>query len=126
MLGSRDLWNWTEKPEEVEVKEPFDFRPSVKAVLDGIVPNYVGGFIYAALIASFSCEQQARMNAMDTANRNAEELLDELEIEYNEVRQSAITQEITEIAGAAKAMKRKQEERRARQNLAKQEKGGRA
>ena len=116
--------DFTSHPEEVEVKEPFDFRPSVKAVLDGIVPNYVGGFIYAALIASFSCEQQARMNAMDTANRNAEELLDELEIEYNEVRQSAITQEITEIAGAAKAMKRKQEERRARQNLAKQEKGG--
>ena len=57
--------------------------------------SYLTGFIYSALIDSFCSEQQARMTAMDSANRNAEELLGSLSLEYNRVRQAAITQEIT-------------------------------
>ncbi|MBQ2576091.1 MAG: F0F1 ATP synthase subunit gamma, partial [Lachnospiraceae bacterium] len=55
----------------------------------------------------YCSEQNARMNAMDSANRNAEELLETLGAEYNRVRQAAITQEITEVAAGAKAQKKK-------------------
>lgn len=92
---------------EKAVKSPFEFVPSIEMVLDNIVPSYVTGFIYSALIDSFCSEQNARMNAMDSANRNAQSLLDELLVEYNHIRQAAITQEITEISSGAKSMKRK-------------------
>lgn len=92
---------------EKKVKTPFEFSPSIEKVLDNIVPGYVTGFIYSALIDSFCSEQNARMNAMDAANKNAQKLLDELSLQYNHIRQSAITQEITEISSGAKSMKRK-------------------
>ena len=59
---------------EKTVTEPFEFLPDAKAVLHNIMRSYISGFIYAALIDSFCCEQNARMTAMDNANRNAEEL----------------------------------------------------
>ena len=95
----------TEKP----VTEPFEFLPDVRTVLDSMMPSYVSGFIYSALIASFCCEQQARMTAMDSANQNAEQLLGELSLEFNRVRQSAITQEITEVSAGARAQRKKHE-----------------
>lgn len=97
---------------EKKVKIPFEFQPSIETVLDNVVPSYVTGFIYSALIDSFCSEQNSRMNAMDSANRNAQNLVDELSLQYNHIRQGAITQEITEIAAGAKSMKRK-----AKQNL---------
>ena len=69
--------------------------------------SYLTGFIYSALIDSFCSEQQARMTAMDSANRNAEELLADLSLQYNRVRQAAITQEITEVTAGAKAQRKK-------------------
>lgn len=92
---------------ERAVVEPFDFIPSVTAVLKSVMPSYVSGFIYSALIDSFCSEQNARMTAMDAANQNAEKLLGELSLEYNRVRQAAITQEITEISAGAAAQRRK-------------------
>ena len=74
------------------------------------MPSYLTGFIYSALIDSFCSEQDARMTAMDAANQNAEELLSSLSLQYNRVRQAAITQEITEITAGAKAQKRKHTE----------------
>ena len=94
---------------ERAVTEPFEFLPSVTAVLDSMMPSYVSGFIYSALIDSFCCEQQARMTAMDSANQNAEKLLGELSLEFNRVRQSAITQEITEVSAGARAQRKKHE-----------------
>lgn len=91
---------------EKRVSVPFEFQPSVSAVLDGIIQNYLTGFIYSALIDSFCSEQQARMTAMDSANRNAEDLLAELSLQYNRVRQSAITQEITEVTAGARAQRK--------------------
>lgn len=90
----------------------FEYYPSAKVVLDNVMPVYIGGFIYSAITASFCCEQSARMNAMDSANRNAEKLIKELKIQYNRVRQAAITQEITEVSAGAKAQKKKREKRR--------------
>ena len=90
---------------EKAVQEPFEFYPSVGAVLNNMIPSYVSGFIYSALLDSFCSEQNARMTAMDAANRNAEELLSTLKLQYNRVRQAAITQEITEISAGAAAQR---------------------
>ena len=92
---------------EKAVSVPFEFVPSIGTVLDNLVPSYVSGFIYSALIDSFCSEQNSRMTAMDSANKNAQELLDELSVQYNHVRQGAITQEITEISAGAKSMRDK-------------------
>lgn len=88
-------------------REELAFKPSPMAVMDRIVPNYVVGFIYGALVESFSCEQNARMVAMEAASKSAREVLAELDILYNRARQAAITQEITEVIAGAKSQKRK-------------------
>ncbi len=92
---------------ERAVAVPFEFLPSIGAVLDSVMHSYVSGFLYSALIDSFCSEQNARMTAMDSANRNAQELLDKLSLEYNRVRQAAITREITEITAGARAQREK-------------------
>ena len=94
---------------ERAVMEPFEFLPDVHTVLNSMIPSYVSGFIYSALIDSFCCEQNARMAAMDSANRNAEKLLGELSLQYNRVRQAAITQSITEVSAGARAQRQKKE-----------------
>ena len=91
---------------ERAVLRPFEFSPTVSQVLDHVVGSYVSGFIYSALVDSFCSEQSARMAAMDSANRNAQELLDQLSLEYNRARQAAITQEITEVSAGARARAR--------------------
>lgn len=88
--------------DEKELNGPIELLPSVEVLLDNIVPGYLAGYIYSVLVDSFCSEQQSRMAAMDAANRNAEKLIDELRAKYNHVRQSAITQEITEISAGAK------------------------
>lgn len=95
---------------EKAVSVPFEFTPSVTAVLDNIMQSYISGYIYSALVDSFCSEQQARMTAMDGANRNADNLLRELSVEYNRVRQSAITMSITEVSAGAKALRKNREE----------------
>jgi len=92
---------------EKAVAVPFEFLPSVEEVLDSVMHSYVSGFIYSALIDSFCSEQNARMTAMDSADRNAQELLEELSLQYNQVRQAAITREITEISAGARAQRKK-------------------
>ena len=90
---------------EKAVQEPFEFYPSVGAVLNSMIPSYVSGFLYSALLGSVCSEQSARMTAMDAANQNAEELLSALRLQYNRVRQAAITQEITEVSAGAAAQR---------------------
>lgn len=91
---------------ENEAPVHFEFTPGVQEVLDNIIPSYVSGYIYSALVDSFCSEQSARMNAMNSANQNAEKLLSTLSLQYNRLRQSAITQEITEVSAGAMARKR--------------------
>ena len=55
---------------------PFEFSPSVSVVLNNVMHSCIAGFVYSALVDSFCCEQNARMNAMDSANQNAEKLLE--------------------------------------------------
>lgn len=88
---------------EKPVTSPFEYSPSPEVVLESIMPGYLSGFIYSALVDSFCSEQHARMVAMKAANDSAEELISTLKIQYNRLRQAAITQEITEIAAGARA-----------------------
>ena len=85
----------------------ISFFPSPQAVFDSIVPNYVAGFVYGALIESYCSEHNTRMMAMQSATESAQEMMHNLQMEYNRARQAAITQEITEVIGGAKAQKHK-------------------
>ena len=87
--------------------ERLALKPSAEEVMDHIVPNYVVGFVYGALVEAFSCEQNARMMEMEGATNSAKQMLKELDIEYNRARQAAITQEITEVIAGAKSQKKK-------------------
>jgi F-type H+-transporting ATPase subunit gamma len=93
-------------PSDISAKKLI-LRPSPNAVMDRIVPNYVIGFIYGALVESYCSEQNARMMAMEAATNSAKDILHDLDILYNRVRQAAITQEITEVIAGAKAQKKK-------------------
>ena len=80
------------------------FEPSPERVMDYLVPNYLKGLIYGALVESFSSELNARMMAMDAATSSAKDMLKDLNLIYNRARQSAITQEITEIVSGARSL----------------------
>ena len=88
--------------------------PSPEMVLGQLTKNYVTGYLYGALTESFASEESARMLAMQTATDNGDEMLNGLSVQYNRMRQAAITQEITEVIGGAKALRRKKEKQRAK------------
>lgn len=99
----RDLFPW-EKPESEHYTETVTYVPSEEVVMERLVPGYLKGMIFGALVESFCSEQSARMMAMDASSDNARKMLKELNLTYNRVRQAAITQEITEIAGGSAAL----------------------
>ncbi len=82
------------------------YLPSPEDVFTKSVPNYLTGLLYGAMVESYAAEQNARMQAMDSATGNAKEMLQDLSLLYNRVRQAAITQEITEVIGGAQARER--------------------
>lgn len=84
-----------------------EFLPDPETVLDGIVPSYLMSFVYGCLVESFCSEQQARMTAMKSAGDNAENMLKALQVQYNKVRQAAITNEMIEITAGVRALKRR-------------------
>ena len=100
-----------DKEENKETKEQsakgtrVQYLPSAEVVLGHIIPKYVSGIVYDGVIESFASEQAARRTAMSSANDNADEMLSNLELSYNRARQSAVTQEITEIVGGVEALK---------------------
>lgn len=87
--------------------EELAMKPSPEAVMDRIVPEYLVGFVYGALVESYSSEQNSRLMAMEAATDSASKILHELDVRYNRARQAAITQEITEVVGGARAQKKK-------------------
>lgn len=80
------------------------YEPSITRLMDLLIPQYLIGMIYSTLVQSFASEQCARMNAMDAATRNANEMIDKLGHELNRARQSTITNEISEIIAGADAL----------------------
>lgn len=93
-------------PADVPMEE-LAMHPSPEEVMERIVPDYLVGFIYGALVESYSSEQNERLMAMQAATDSAAKMLHELDILYNRARQAAITQEITEVIAGAKAQKKK-------------------
>jgi len=77
------------------------FEPNEAAILETAITEYVAGIIVARVRESFACEVASRRNAMDSAGKNAQEMIDNLQLEYNRARQGAITQEITEIVAGS-------------------------
>lgn len=85
-------------------KEQVIYEPSPQAVFNSIVPDYISGVLFGAVLESYASEQGARRNAMESANDNAKEMIDSLSLKYNRARQAAITQEISEIVSGAGAL----------------------
>ena len=92
-------------PLEMEIEKktayPPIMEPNQEALIDVLIPLYLKNSVYAKFLESEVCEQASRSNAMENATKNAEDLLESLQIEFNKARQAAITQEITEIVGAS-------------------------
>lgn len=95
---------------EGKERQNISFYPSPEDVLKSMVESYLTGYIYSILVSSFSSEQVERRNAMDNANKNAKEILDDLSLRYNRARQDKITGEIIEVSAGAKAKKKKESE----------------
>lgn len=86
--------------------EGATFIPDAATVFEQIVPDYITGYIYGALVESFCSEHNARMLAMQNSTDNAREMIRELSIAYNRARQAAITQEITEVVSGTRNRKK--------------------
>ena len=84
-----------------QCKSDMLYEPDSTQVFDAIVPEYLGGILYGALCESRAAEQAARRTAMDSATQNADEMIADLSLKFNQARQAAITQEITEIVAGS-------------------------
>ena len=93
-----------EKAQEKESKALMSFEPNDDEALELIIPKYVTSLIYGGLIEAVASDNGARMQAMDSATSNAEEMIDHLSLMYNRARQGSITQELTEIIAGANAI----------------------
>jgi F-type H+-transporting ATPase subunit gamma len=93
-----------EAPEESAESTLYDYEPSEEAVLEDLLPRGVATQIFTALLENGASEQGARMSAMDSATRNAGEMIDKLTIRYNRSRQAVITNELIEIISGAEAL----------------------
>ncbi|MBQ1604303.1 MAG: F0F1 ATP synthase subunit gamma, partial [Lachnospiraceae bacterium] len=82
----------------------MNFEPNEEEALDMIIPKYVTSLIYGGLVEAVASENGARMQAMDSATSNAEDIIADLSLKYNRARQGSITQELTEIIAGAEAI----------------------
>ncbi len=93
-----------EQGKDTGSKAMMNFEPEDDEALDMIIPKYVTSLIYGGLVEAVASENGARMQAMDSATSNAEEMIDHLSLMYNRARQGSITQELTEIIAGANAI----------------------
>ena len=85
-------------------RAPMNFEPEDEEALNLLIPKYITSLIYGGMVESVASENGARMQAMDSATSNAEEMIDSLTLLYNRARQGSITQELTEIIAGANAI----------------------
>ena len=92
--------------DDSEIKHRWDYiyEPDARDLIDGLVQRHIESQVYQAVVENTACEQAARMVAMKNATDNAENMIEELALLYNNARQAAITQEIAEIVGGAAAL----------------------
>ena len=81
------------------------YEPSAEAILTSILPKHIEVQVYRAMLESQASEMGSRMTAMDSATRNAKDMIERLTLKFNKQRQAAITKEISEIVGGAEALK---------------------
>ena len=93
-----------EKDSSANSQWDYIYEPEAKSLLDGLMTRYIESLVYQAVVENNACEQAAKMIAMKNATDNAGDLIKELELLYNNVRQAAITQELSEIVGGAAAV----------------------
>ena len=84
--------------------ETYRYEPDEEGLFDALVPQYLKGIVYGALVSAFASEQAARMTAMDAATKNADEMMGRLRLRYNRARQASITSEVSEIVAGASAI----------------------
>ena len=94
----------TEKADKEGDNIPMNYEPDEEEALGMIIPKYITSLIYGAMMEAVASENGARMQAMDSATSNAEEMIQKLELDYNRARQGSITQELTEIIAGAQAI----------------------
>ena len=82
----------------------MNFEPEDEEALNLLIPKYITSLIYGGMIEAVASENGARMQAMDSATSNADEMIDKLTLLYNRARQGSITQELTEIIAGANAI----------------------
>ena len=82
----------------------MNYEPNEEEALNTIIPKYVTSLFYGALVEAVASENGARMQAMDSATSNAEDMISDLTLKYNRARQGSITQELTEIIAGANAI----------------------
>ena len=104
LLPVEPAQNASEEKQETGSKAMMNFEPEDDEALDMIIPKYVTSLIYGGLVEAVASENGARMQAMDSATSNAEEMIDHLSLMYNRARQGSITQELTEIIAGANAI----------------------
>ena len=85
-------------------KALMNFEQDEEEALNMLIPKYITSLIYGGMVEAVASENGARMQAMDSATSNAEEMINDLELKYNRARQGAITQELTEIIAGAEAI----------------------
>ncbi len=103
ILPLTDLTGLEEKDKE-PIRDLILYEPNASEVFDAIVPEYLAGVIYGGVCESVASELAARRTAMDSATKNAEEMIETLNLHYNRARQASITQEITEIVAGAEGV----------------------
>ncbi|MFB1051538.1 ATP synthase F1 subunit gamma [Paraliobacillus sp. JSM ZJ581] len=101
ILPLTDVHEKNDHPADTE--SIYVFEPSEEEILQTLLPQYAESLIYGALLDSKASEHASRMTAMRSATDNANDLIDDLSLQYNRARQAAITQEISEIVGGAAA-----------------------
>ena len=89
---------------ELDKLTPMNFEPEEEEAIALLIPKYMTSILYGAFVEAVASENGARMQAMDSATNNAEEIISDLELKYNRARQGAITQELTEIIAGAEAI----------------------
>ncbi|MEM6913460.1 MAG: F0F1 ATP synthase subunit gamma [Pseudomonadota bacterium] len=87
-----------------KISAPYEYEPDEEVILETLLPRYVSVQVFRALLENVASEQAASMTAMDNATRNAGELIDKLNIQYNRARQAQITTELVEIIAGAESV----------------------
>ena len=103
-VEAADVPGQEEEVSAIDKLTPMNFEPNEEEAIALLIPKYLTSILYGAFVEAVASENGARMQAMDSATNNAEEIISDLELKYNRARQGAITQELTEIIAGAEAI----------------------